>query len=79
MAEFRALVAALHAAGIEVILDVVYNHTGEGGPGDDRLVAARPRAAHATSATHDVTGTGNSLDASSPHVQRSCSTRCATG
>ena len=34
MAEFRALVAALHAAGIEVILDVVYNHTGEGSPGD---------------------------------------------
>ena len=29
-AEFRAMVAALHAAGIEVILDVVYNHTAEG-------------------------------------------------
>lgn len=29
-AEFRAMVTALHAAGIEVILDVVYNHTGEG-------------------------------------------------
>jgi glycogen operon protein len=29
--EFRALVAALHAAGIEVILDVVFNHTAEGG------------------------------------------------
>jgi len=29
-AEFRQLVKALHAAGIEVILDVVYNHTGEG-------------------------------------------------
>jgi glycogen operon protein len=29
--EFRSLVAALHAAGIEVILDVVFNHTGEGG------------------------------------------------
>jgi glycogen operon protein len=29
--EFRALVSALHAAGLELILDVVYNHTGEGG------------------------------------------------
>ncbi len=31
-AEFRAMVDAIHDAGIEVILDVVYNHTGEGGP-----------------------------------------------
>jgi len=31
--EFKAMVRALHAAGIEVILDVVYNHTAEGGPG----------------------------------------------
>src|SRR5439155_14587090 len=31
VSEFKALVKALHAAGIEVILDVVYNHTGEGG------------------------------------------------
>ena len=30
-AEFRAMVDAIHDAGIEVILDVVYNHTGEGG------------------------------------------------
>src|SRR4029453_8364900 len=29
--EFRDMVKALHRAGIEVILDVVYNHTGEGG------------------------------------------------
>jgi isoamylase len=31
--EFREMVDALHAAGIEVVLDVVYNHTGEGGDG----------------------------------------------
>jgi isoamylase len=31
--EFRDMVAALHAAGLEVILDVVFNHTGEGGRG----------------------------------------------
>jgi isoamylase len=30
--EFKELVKAIHAAGMEVILDVVYNHTGEGGP-----------------------------------------------
>ncbi len=33
LSEFRAMVDALHAAGIEVILDVVYNHTTEGGHG----------------------------------------------
>src|SRR5690606_27464070 len=31
VAEFKEMVTALHRAGIEVILDVVYNHTGEGG------------------------------------------------
>jgi Type II secretory pathway, pullulanase PulA and related glycosidases len=30
VAEFKAMVRSLHAAGIEVILDVVYNHTAEG-------------------------------------------------
>ncbi|MGH8284061.1 MAG: glycogen debranching protein GlgX [Gammaproteobacteria bacterium] len=67
--EFRRLVARLHAAGIEVILDVVYNHTGEGnelGPtlcfrGIDnasyyRLKADDPRR------YEDVTGTGNTLN-----------------
>lgn len=33
--EFKSMVKALHAAGIEVILDVVYNHTAEGGDGGD--------------------------------------------
>lgn len=32
--EFKSMVRDLHAAGIEVILDMVYNHTGEGGPGE---------------------------------------------
>lgn len=67
--EFRRMVARLHAAGIEVILDVVYNHTGEGnhlGPtlcfrGIDnasyyRLNEDEPRY------YDDVTGTGNTLD-----------------
>jgi isoamylase len=73
--EFRAMVKALHAAGIEVILDVVYNHTAEGnhlGPtlcfrGIDnahyyRLEDGDPR--HYT----DYTGCGNSLNVRSPHT-----------
>jgi isoamylase len=73
--EFKTMVKALHAAGIEVILDVVYNHTAEGnhlGPvlslrGIDnqayyRLVDGDPR--HYL----DFTGTGNSLNMRNPHV-----------
>ena len=73
--EFKAMVKALHAAGIEVILDVVYNHTGEGnqlGPtlafrGIDnaayyRLNPDNPRE-HV-----DYTGTGNSLNVRHPQV-----------
>ena len=73
--EFKAMVKNLHAAGIEVILDVVYNHTAEGnhlGPtisfkGIDnrsyyRLVESDPRF------YMDYTGTGNTLDATNPHV-----------
>ena len=37
IAEFAAMVAALHAAGIEVILDIVPNHTAEGGVGGTTL------------------------------------------
>ncbi|HVM19018.1 MAG TPA: glycogen debranching protein GlgX [Egibacteraceae bacterium] len=73
--EFKSMVKDLHAAGLEVILDVVYNHTAEGnhmGPtlsfrGVDnasyyRLVEDDPRY------YMDYTGTGNSLNARSPHV-----------
>jgi isoamylase len=73
--EFKAMVKALHAAGIEVILDVVYNHTAEGnhlGPvlsfrGIDnaayyRLIEDDPRY------YMDYTGTGNSLRVRHPHV-----------
>jgi glycogen operon protein len=73
--EFRDMVKALHRAGIEVILDVVYNHTAEGnhlGPtlsfkGIDnptyyRLMADNPRY------YMDYTGTGNSLNARNPQV-----------
>jgi isoamylase len=75
--EFKGMVKALHRAGIEVILDVVYNHTAEGnhlGPmlsfkGVDnasyyRLVPDDPRF------YMDFTGTGNSLNPVHPSVLR---------
>ncbi|MGI9111613.1 MAG: glycogen debranching protein GlgX [Gaiellaceae bacterium] len=75
--EFKGMVKALHRAGIEVILDVVYNHTAEGnqlGPmlsfkGIDNLsyyrtYADRPRF------YVDYTGTGNSLNPVHPSVLR---------
>lgn len=73
--EFRGMVDLLHAAGIEVILDVVYNHTMEGGWGD-RVASWRgldnfTYYRHSTmNPQHydDVTGTGNSLDFSQPTV-----------
>jgi len=73
--EFKEMVKALHAADIEVILDVVYNHTAEGnheGPvlsfkGLDntayyRVIGSEPRY------YMDYTGTGNSLNMRHPHV-----------
>ena len=69
VAEFRAMVKALHRAGIEVILDVVYNHTAEGnhlGPtlsfrGIDNTTYYR-LATDAPRYYMDYTGTGNSLN-----------------
>lgn len=75
--EFKAMVKALHEAGIEVILDVVYNHTAEGnhlGPtlsfkGLDH--AAYYRLADADRRwCVDYTGTGNTLNTTSPAVIR---------
>src|SRR6185503_7686554 len=73
--EFKTMVKTLHSAGIEVILDVVYNHTAEGnqlGPtlsfrGIDnsvyyRLVGDNPRY------YMDYTGTGNTLNMRHPRV-----------
>ncbi|GAA1026966.1 MULTISPECIES: glycogen debranching protein GlgX [Amycolatopsis] len=73
--EFRTMVAALHAAGIEVLLDVVFNHTCEGGP-DGPTLSLRGLDAPAyylhTRRGHmaDLTGCGNTLDAGSPTVVR---------
>ena len=73
--EFKRMVRALHAAGLEVILDVVYNHTAEGnhlGPtlslrGIDNAtyyrLAARDRRYYV-----DFTGCGNTLDVTQPQV-----------
>jgi isoamylase len=73
--EFKAMVRALHRAGIEVILDVVYNHTAEGnqlGPtlsfrGIDNTTYYR-LAADDPSFYYDTTGTGNTLLMRNPHV-----------
>ncbi len=71
--EFKAMVAALHAAGLEVLLDVVFNHTAEGSelgptlcfrgldnPAYYRLAVGDPRH------YFDTTATGNSLNAADP-------------
>jgi len=73
--EFRGMVDILHQAGLEVILDVVYNHTCEGGWGD-RSVSWRGLdnfsyyRHNPMNPQHydDVTGTGNTLDFSNPPV-----------
>lgn len=73
--EFKQLVKAMHEAGIEVILDVVYNHTAEGnhlGPtlcfrGIDNAAYYR-LVDEDKSHYYDTTGTGNSLLMRHPHV-----------
>jgi glycogen operon protein len=72
--EFAAMVDALHAAGIEVLLDVVPNHTCEGGVAGT-TVSFRGLDAPAYYSLHggydvDITGTGNTLDPGSPTVVR---------
>jgi glycogen operon protein len=74
--EFKEMVTHLHRAGIEVILDVVYNHTGEGnheGPtlsfrGIDH--AGYYRLSDNMYDDYDVTGCGNSVDTSQDGVLR---------
>ena len=71
--EFKEMVDALHTAGLEVLLDVVFNHTAEAGadgpticfrgldnPAYYRLESGNPRA------YYDTTGCGNSLNAGDP-------------
>jgi len=74
VSEFKRMVKAMHSAGLEVILDVVYNHTAEGnqlGPtlsfrgidNDDYYHLSGGGRYYA-----DYTGCGNTLDVSKPHV-----------
>ncbi|EGJ09409.1 MULTISPECIES: glycogen debranching protein GlgX [Rubrivivax] len=73
--EFRTMVRRLHAAGIEVILDVVFNHTAES---DERGPTISWRGldnaswyrlpAEQRSAYENITGTGNALDLRHPRV-----------
>jgi isoamylase len=75
VAEFRTMVAALHAAGIEVLLDVVYNHTCEG-PVSGPTLSYRGLDARAyylldgDGKDVDLTGCGNTLNPASPTVVR---------
>jgi glycogen operon protein len=71
---FRAMVKALHAADIEVVLDVVYNHTAEGGAGgpvynfkglDNSTYYLMRDGRHA-----DYSGCGNSLNANNRYVRK---------
>ena len=76
VAEFKQMVQALHAAGLEVILDVVYNHTAEGNEHGPTLchrgldnpayyrLGADPRF------YFDTTGTGNSINVADPTCLR---------
>ncbi len=76
--EFKEMVRSLHAAGIEVLLDVVYNHTAEGGASgptlslrgfDDRGYYKRVGLPHDPRYL-DLTGCGNTVDASYPPALR---------
>ena len=73
--EFKGMVRLLHEAGIEVILDVVYNHTaeeGRGGPTTSLRGLDNDAYYRQTEAGEyiDVTGCGNSLDTSHPTAHR---------
>ena len=77
--EFKQMVKDLHAAGIEVILDVVYNHTAEGGAlgptysfrGLDDFVYTRAVVEEGEPEAYwDVTGCGNTVDAAHPFALR---------
>jgi isoamylase len=75
--EFREMVDAIHDAGLEVVLDVVYNHTAEGGAGGptlcyrglDNAAYYRLNSENRSNYIND-TGTGNTVNADSPVVQR---------
>jgi len=69
IAEFRTMVSAMHSAGLEVIVDVVANHTCEGGV-DGATLCYRGLDAPAYYLGRDLTGCGNTLDTGSLTVVR---------
>ncbi len=76
IAEFKQMVSALHAAGIEVILDVVYNHTAEANHAGPNYSFKGIDNASFYLMTQDVaqpyanfSGTGNTLNVSDPFVR----------
>ncbi|MFC7401977.1 glycogen debranching protein GlgX [Citricoccus sp. GCM10030269] len=73
--EFKGMVKLLHEAGIEVLLDVVYNHTAEEGPGGPtfcwRGLGDRHYYRHDAEGRYvDTTGCGNALNFDDPQVVR---------
>jgi glycogen operon protein len=75
--ECKQMVRALHAAGLEVLIDVVYNHTPEGPPAGPTLsLRGVDNASYYRSSPEDrsqyvdFTGCGNTLDASHPRVRQ---------
>jgi glycogen debranching enzyme GlgX len=81
--EFKQMVKNLHAAGLEVILDVVYNHTAEAGADGPTLsfrglddlgfyerVASDPRDKEQPDTYWDITGCGNTVDTDNPAALR---------
>ena len=67
--EFKGMVKLLHRAGIEVLLDVVYNHTSEGGTGGPAL-SLRGLSPKGWYREYDTTGCGNTLDLRQPDALR---------
>lgn len=74
--EFKAMVKRYHEAGLEIILDVVYNHTAEEGPRGPTVCfrgidnAGYYRIADDRRYYRDYTGCGNTLNLTLPHVLR---------
>ena len=82
--EFKAMVKAFHEAGIEVILDVVFNHTGEGderGPTFSfRGLDNRPTTCSTETGKYlNFSGCGNTVNCNHPVVRDLILAACATG
>lgn len=69
--EFKQMVYALHEAGLEVVMDVVYNHTAEGSGSDHNAdLSLRGLDYHSYYHAHDRTGCGNMLDLNNKIARR---------